>query len=498
MRSDSARKDRIEDWWNEMSEIVSVRQTPLTVRARIGGAWREAETHAEVRDPFRGEVVGYMPVSTEQDCDDALEAATRASHSVAMMPGYERAALLSRAADETSIRAPEIARVMARESGKALPDCMLEVERAVGTLRLCAQEAVRIQGEHVPMDASPIGAGKIGLVMRFPVGVVAAITPFNAPVNLAAHKLGPALAAGNSVVLKPSPKTPLCAHLFAEAFVAAGAPDGAVNTLYGDAVAPQLVSDPRVDFVSFTGSIRVGKIIRNAIGMKRVALELGGVGPTFVHDDADLAAAAKACARNSMLLAGQSCASVQNVFVESSVYEPFLERVQLEVQTIRFGDPLDPATEVGTLIDEEAARRVEGMVERATGSGAKLLCGGGRSGALMEATLLTDVHPRMDVVSEEIFGPVMMVQSYDEIEPVFQAISDSPHGLQCGIFTNSLDLALSAFRKVRTGGMIVNGTSRWRSDQMPYGGVKDSGIGREGAKFAIRDMTEERLLVLNC
>jgi acyl-CoA reductase-like NAD-dependent aldehyde dehydrogenase len=481
-----------------MSEMVGHRQTPLPVRARIGGAWREAETHAEILDPYRGEIVGYMPVSTERDCNDALDAAARASSVVARMPGYERATLLRRAADETMIRAPEIGRVMALESGKALRDCRVEVERAADTLRLCAEEAVRIQGEHIPMDASAVGAGKIGIVTRFPVGVVAAITPFNAPVNLAAHKLGPALAAGNSVVLKPSPKAPLCAHLFAEAFVEAGAPEGAINTLFGDAVAPQLVSDPRVDFVSFTGSIRVGKIIRNAVGMKRVALELGGVGPTFVHDDADLAAAAKACARNSMLLAGQSCVSVQNVFVKSSAYEPFLERVRKEVQAIRFGDPLDPATEVGTLIDEEAARRVEAMVRRAAGSGAKLQCGGGRSGAVIEPTVLTEVDRRMDVVTEEIFGPVMTVQPYDEIEPVFQAISQSPHGLQCGIFTNSLDLALSAFRKVRTGGVIVNGTSRWRSDQMPYGGVKDSGIGREGPKFAIRDMTEERLLVLNC
>lgn len=481
-----------------MSEMVSSRQKPLDVRARIGGAWREAETHAEIRDPYRGEVVGYMPISTERDCNDALDAALAASHVLAMMPGYERAALLRRAADETFIRAPEIGRVMALESGKALRDCRVEVERAADTLRLCAEEAVRIQGEHIPMDASAIGAGKIAIVTRFPVGVVAAITPFNGPVNLAAHKLGPALAAGNSVVLKPSPKAPLCAHLFAEAFVEAGAPEGAVNTLYGDAVAPQLVSDPRVDFVSFTGSIRVGKIIRNTAGMKRVALELGGVGPTFVHDDVDLAAAATACARNSMLLAGQSCVSVQNVFVKSSVYEPFLERVHEEVQAIRFGDPLDPATEVGTLIDEEAARRVEGMVERAAGLGAKLRCGGGRSGALMEPTVLTEVDQRMDVVTEEIFGPVMTVQAYDEIEPIFRAISQSPYGLQCGIFTGSLDLALSAFRKVRTGGVIVNGTSRWRSDQMPYGGVKDSGAGREGPRFAIRDMTEERLLVLNC
>lgn len=472
-------------------------EPPLRIRSRIGGAWRDGETFTDIYDPYRGVLVGHMPVSTERDGDDAFAAAVRASSSMAAMPGYERAALLRRAADETTSRAAAIGRVMARETGKALHDCQVEVERAADTLRLCAEEAVRIQGEHIPMEASAIGAGKIGLVMRFPVGVVVAITPFNGPVNLAAHKVGPALAAGNSVILKPSPKAPVSAHLFAEAVLAAGVPDGAVSTLYGDAVAAQLVGDPRAGFVSFTGSIRVGKAIRDSIGLKRAALELGGVGPTFVHHDADLAAAAKACARNGMLLAGQSCVSVQNVFVHSSVYETFLDRMHAEVQQIRFGDPMDPATEVGTLIDAEAARRVEGMVSRAADAGATLVCGGHRSGASLPATVLTDVGPHMNVVSEEIFGPVVTVQPYDEIEPVFRAISESPFGLQCGIFTNSLDLALSAFRSVRTGGVIVNGTSRWRSDQMPYGGVKDSGIGREGPKFAIRDMTDERLLVLN-
>ena len=298
-----------------MSQVVET-HAPVTVRALIGKEWRDGHTRAGVRDPYRGGTVGYMPVSSERDCNDALEAATRASRAMAMMPGYERAALLRRAADATAGRAPEIGRVMALETGKALQDCLAEVERAADTLRLCAEEAVRIEGEHIPMEASAIGAGKLGLMLRFPVGVVAAITPFNGPVNLAVHKLGPALAAGNSIVLKPSPKAPLCAHLFVEAVLEAGPPPGAVNTLYGDAIAPQLVSDPRVAFVSFTGSIPVGKIIRNSIGMKRAALELGGVGPTFVHHDADLEVAARACARNSMLLAGQSCASVQNVFVE--------------------------------------------------------------------------------------------------------------------------------------------------------------------------------------
>lgn len=470
---------------------------PQTIHARIGAEWRVGEQMQNVRDPYRGDVVAHAPVSTAKDCEDALEAALHASKVMATMPGYERAALLRRAADLVTARSNEIGHAMARESGKALRDCMVEAERTADTLRLCAEEAVRIEGQHIPMDASPAGAGKLAIVTRFPVGVVAAITPFNGPVNLAAHKVGPALAAGNSIVLKPSPKAPLSVHMFIEAIVEAGTPPGAVNTLYGDAIAPQLVTDPRVDFVSFTGSIPVGKIIRSSIGMKRVALELGGVGPTFVHNDADIAAAAKACARNGMALAGQSCVSVQNVYVHSKIHDMFVDAVCQELDQIRFGDPMDPATEVGTLIDEQAATRVESMIQHAVGAGATLLRGGQRNGAQVNGTILTNVNKSMSVVCEEIFGPAMTIQPYEDITPIFNGISDSPFGLQCGIFTRSIDLAMAAYRSVRTGGVIVNGTSRWRSDQMPYGGVKDSGVGREGPKFAIHDMTEERLLVLN-
>ena len=469
----------------------------VVARARVGSRWLDGDATRAIIDPYRGTVVGEMPVSTADDCDAALGAARAACPKIAAMPAYERAAILRRVAATVEERAASIGRVMAQETGKAISDCITEVARSADTLRLCAEEAVRIQGEHVPMDATAIGASKIAMALRFPVGVVAAITPFNAPVNLAAHKVGPAIAAGNAIVLKPSPKAPLSFHLFMEAFFDCGLPDGAVNTVYGDSVGPQLVTDPRVDFVSFTGSIPVGRAIRSAIGIRRVALELGGVGPTFVHHDADIAAAAKACARNGILLAGQSCISVQNVHVARQVHDQFLDLVRREIEAIRFGDPLDPATEVGTLIDEGAARRVEGMIGRAVEQGAVALCGGSRQGAAVPATLLTGATADMEVVRDELFGPAISVLPYDEIEPVFDAISRSPYGLQCGIFTNSLDLALKAYRSVRTGGVIVNATSRWRSDQMPYGGVKDSGIGREGPKYAIRDMTEERLLVLN-
>ena len=464
---------------------------------RLGNTWREGHVHEEVSDPYRGGVVALAPISSAQDCNDALGAAHDAKKVMAAMPGYERAALLRRIADNVTARAPDIAHAMCLETGKALRDCIVESQRSADTLRLCAEEAVRIEGEHVPMDASAMGAGKIGMLMRFPVGVVAGITPFNGPVNLAAHKLGPALAAGNSIVIKPSPKAPLSLHKFIEAVVEAGIPAGAVNTLFGDAIGPQLVSDARVDFVSFTGSIRVGKLIRDAVGMKRVALELGGVGPTFVHHDADFVTAAKTCARNAVALAGQSCVSVQNVYVHQTIHDAFVEAVCKEMDLIRFGDPIDLATEVGTLIDEQAALRVQGMIDRAVAGGAKVLRGGQRNGAMLQGTVLTNVKPEMQVVCEEIFGPVMTIQAYEHIEPIIDAISASPYGLQAGIYTNSLELALKTIKTLRTGGVIVNGTSRWRSDQMPYGGVKDSGMGREGPKFSIRDMTEERFFVFN-
>jgi acyl-CoA reductase-like NAD-dependent aldehyde dehydrogenase len=470
---------------------------PAHIRSRIGDAWHVTDRTTEIRNPYNGSLVAHMPISTAADCDAALDAATKAKNTMAALPGYERANILRRAADMVVQRAEDIALAMTLETGKALSDSRGETVRSAETLRLCAEEAVRIQGEHVPMEASAIGAGKIGMTLRFPVGVVSAITPFNAPINLAAHKLGSVIAAANVAVLKPSPKAPLTVHKFVEVLIEAGLPHGALNVLYGDDIATQIVTDPRVDFVTFTGSTRVGKLIRASAGMRGVTLELGGIGPTIVHDDADLAAAARACARNSMLLAGQSCVSVQNVFVHRGVAEQFTKALTEEVALIRVGDPMDPKTEVGTLIDAPAVNRVAGMVQDAVKEGARIVRGGSHRAAVMEPTILADVSPKMRVVSEEIFGPAVTVQVYDDVMEVFASISNSPYGLQCGVYTKSLSLALQAVRSVRTGGVIVNGTSRWRSDQMPYGGVKDSGIGREGPKYAIRDMTESRFFVLN-
>ena len=467
------------------------------VRMLIDGEWREGARTYAVRDPYRNEVVAQAPESTLQDLDDALTAATAAKAKVAAMPGYERAAILRRVSKLLVERADAIAEVMSRETGKAINDARAEVIRSQDTVNLSAEEAIRIEGEQVPLDGSAMGAGKFAFLLRFPVGVVGAITPFNAPFNLACHKFAPALAAGNSIVLKAPPQSPWVVSKLAELFVDAGTPPGFVNLLFGNAVGPAMVRDPRVDFVTFTGSSRVGAEIKAASGLKRVALELGGNGTTIVCADADLDEAAALCARNSMRLAGQSCISVQNIYVHQSVYEAFLERMTAGVKKLRLGDPLDAKTDVGTLIDENAAKRVENWVSEAVAQGARLLTGGKRHAAAYEPTVLADVRPEMKVVCEEIFGPVATVQPFSDLHPLFERVSTEQYGLHAGIFTKSLAVAFDAIRRLRVGGVIVNGTSTWRTDQLAYGGIKASGIGREGPKFAIRDMTDERLVVFN-
>ena len=471
--------------------------SPTDIPMLIGGQWRKAAESYQVRDPYRNETVAHAPRSSLADLNDALDAAVGAKASAAATPAYERAALLRRAATLLVARADRIAEVMARETGKAIKDAKAEIIRSQDTLSLSAEEAVRIEGEHIPLDASAMGAGKICFMLRFPVGVVAGITPFNAPVNLACHKIAPSIAAGNTLVLKAPPQSPGVIHELAQIFVEAGTPPGVLNVLYGDIVGPALVSDPRVDFITFTGSPRAGAQIKAASGLRRVALELGGNGVTIVHEDADIAEAAPVCARNSMRLAGQSCISVQTVYVHRSRYDKFVELVVAEVKKLRLGDPLDAATDVGTLIDEAAARRVESWIAEAAADGAKVMTGGKRHGAQIEPTVIAGVKPDMKVVCDEVFGPVISIAAYDDIDAVFKTVSDSRFGLQTGIFTASTALAIRAVRSLRTGGVIINGSSTWRTDQLAYGGVKDSGIGREGPRYSIRDMTEERMVLFN-
>jgi acyl-CoA reductase-like NAD-dependent aldehyde dehydrogenase len=470
---------------------------PTGIPMLIGGQWRAAAETYPVRDPYRNVVVANAPRSSLADLNDALDAAVKAKAKAAATPPYERAALLRRAAKLLVERADRIAEVMSRETGKAIKDAKAEIIRSQDTLSLSAEEAVHIEGEHIPLDSSAMGAGKICFLLRFPVGVVAGITPFNAPVNLACHKIAPSIAAGNTLVLKAPPQSPGVIHELAQIFVEAGTPAGVLNVLYGDIVGPALVSDPRVDFITFTGSPRAGAQIKAASGLRRVALELGGNGVTIVHEDADITEAAPVCARNSMRLAGQSCISVQTVYVHRKLYDKFVDLVVAEVNKLRLGDPLDALTDVGTLIDEGAAMRVETWIKEAAAGGARVLTGGKRHGAQIEPTVIADAKPEMKVVCDEVFGPVISLAPYDDIEAVFRTVSESRFGLQTGIFTKSTELAIRAVRALRTGGVIINGSSTWRTDQLAYGGVKDSGIGREGPRYAIRDMTEERMVLFN-
>ena len=470
---------------------------PTQIPMLIGGQWRAASETYEVRDPYRDTVFEIAPRSTLAELDDALTAAVGAKSKAAATPAYERAALLRRAGELLVKRADFIADIMARETGKAIKDSKAEIVRSQDTLSLSAEEAVRIEGEHVPLDASAMGAGKICLMLRFPVGVVAGITPFNAPFNLACHKIAPAIAAGNTLVLKAPPQSPGVVHELAKIFVDAGTPAGVLNVIYGDRVGPDLVRDPRVDFITFTGSSHVGAEIRASSGLRRVALELGGNGSTIVHSDAKITEAAAVCARNSMRLAGQSCISVQTVYVHRSVYDEVVGLVVAEVSKLKLGDPLDPSTDVGTLIDERAAQRVESWIAEAKADGARVLTGGKRHGAAIEPTVIADAKPAMKVVCDEVFGPVVSLLPYDDVDEVFRAVSHGRYGLQTGIFTASMELAIRAVRSLRTGGVILNGSSTWRTDQLAYGGVKDSGIGREGPRYSIRDMTEERMVLFN-
>jgi acyl-CoA reductase-like NAD-dependent aldehyde dehydrogenase len=430
--------------------------------------------------------------------DEAVAAAVGAKAAVAALPGYERAAILRRVQAAIVARNDEIAMAITRETGKVLRDTREEVRRAGETIGLCAEEAIRIQGEHVALEGSPAGAGKTAMMLRFPVGVVAAIVPFNAPFNLTCHKLGPAIAAGNAVVIKSPPEAPSCVQLAVQLFLDAGVPAGSVNLVHGRVrTGEALVRNPGVNFITFTGSTRAGAAVKQAAGMRRVLLELGGLGPNIVHADADVERAATMTANHGVRLAGQSCISVQNLFVHRSVLAPFL---QVHVDTIRrlvVGDPMDPKTDVGPLVDQKSALRIESWLREATAAGARILCGGHRRGAYIEPTVITDVDPSMKVVCQEIFGPVIVIRPYDDIGEPIAWINQSGFGLNCGVFTRSLDVAFRAIRQIECGGVIINGSSTFRPDQVPYGGIKNSGLGREGPRYSIMEMTDQKLVVFS-
>jgi glyceraldehyde-3-phosphate dehydrogenase (NADP+) len=387
---------------------------------------------------------------------------------------------------------------MTGEAGKPITDARREVARAVQTFTIAAEEAKRIPGEVIPLDWTPGMDSHLGILRRVPIGPVLGITPFNFPLNLVAHKVAPALAAGNPILIKPAPQTPLTALLLAEVGLEAGVPPGGLNVLPCDnCVAERLVVDPRFKLLSFTGSAAVGWMLKAKCGKKKVVLELGGNAGVIVEQDADLDFAAQRCASGGFGYAGQTCISVQRIFVHHSVVDLFTTKLLLQVARLKGGDPNDESTVVGPLIDQHAAHRVEEWIGEAVAQGARVLLGGKRMGSVVEATVLTNVTPTMKVSCREVFGPVVTVTPYRQFDEALEAMNRSEYGLQAGVFTQDVNKVFYAFRHLEVGAVLVNEIPTFRAEHMPYGGVKDSGLGREGLRISIEEMTEPRFLVLN-
>ncbi|KWX02432.1 aldehyde dehydrogenase [Carbonactinospora thermoautotrophica] len=472
-----------------------------TYPAWVAGRPVEAGDTLEVTHPYDGRVIGTAVVPSAADVEAAIAAAHAARHETATLPAHARAAALDHVSRRLTERAEELARLVTGENGKPLKWARVEVSRAISTFRWAAEEARRWSGELQRLDTDPAATGRLAVVRRVPRGPVLGIAPFNFPLNLVAHKVAPALAAGAPIVIKPAPATPLSALVLGEILAETDLPAGSWSVLpVPNDRAAELVHDPRLPVVSFTGSVPVGWSIRDAVPRKHVTLELGGNAAVVVcadyASDADLDWAATRIATFAMYQAGQSCISVQRVYADRTVYDALAERVVAKVKALRTGDPWDDATEVGPLISEDAAARVERWVSEALDAGAKLLTGGQRDGTTYAPTVLADVPEDAKVSCEEVFGPVMTLAAVDSVDEAFERVNASRYGLQAGIFTRDLQVAFRAHRDLEVGGVVIGDVPSYRADQMPYGGVKESGVGREGVRYAMEDLTYERVLVL--
>jgi len=462
------------------------------------GEWRSSSHTVTIRNPYSRDIVGTTSLASHDDLDDAISAAERAFQETRRLQSYERAAILDRMADGLAARQEEFSRLMVQESAKPIRDARVEVARGVFTLKTAAEEAKRITGEVIPLDLMASSSGRFGITRRFPIGPVSGISPFNYPLNLALHKLAPAIAAGNTIVLKPPSYDPLTMLAFGEIIDQAGLPRGAVSIMPMDReVGDRLVTDSRFKLLSFTGSPVVGWDMKERAGKKKVVLELGGNAGVVVDRGANIPLAVSRVRVGAFAYAGQVCISVQRVYVHRSVLDEFNDRLVAEVEAMKLGDPLDDATDLGPMIDEKAARRSEDWVATAVSEGARVLTGGKAKGNFFQPTVLVDARRESFVCSREAFAPLVNVFPFDEYEEALAEINDSVFGLQAGIFTQSLEHALRAFETLEVGGVVVNDIPTYRIDHMPYGGVKDSGLSREGLRYAIEDMTEPRLMVFN-
>ena len=458
----------------------------------LAGRLATGDAEWRITNPFDGSEVGVVSVASRSQVAEAVSRAADAAPAARRMPSHARAEVLNRIRDGLIARKDELIRTMAAEAGKPVTQATAEVERLFNTMRDGVEEARRLPAELLPLDAVPAGAGRFGLVRRFPLSVVTGIVPFNFPLNLLAHKLAPAIACGASIVIKPPPQDPITPMMLAEVVEGAGYP---ILPCEVEDAAPML-DDPRVRMISFTGSARAGWAIRKQAEKKRVVLELGGNAAMIVAADADVERAASRAATGGYSYAGQSCISVQRILVHRGLLGRFVERFVERVSALKVGDPLDEHTDVGPVIDEASARRAESWVREAVDGGARAIMGGGRRGTLMEPTVLLDTAREMKVNAEEVFAPVTTVRPFDSLAEALEEANATRYGLQAGIFTSNLNAVLAAWDGLDVGGIIVNDIPSWRVDQMPYGGVKDSGQGREGVRSAIEEMTEPRLLVI--
>jgi glyceraldehyde-3-phosphate dehydrogenase (NADP+) len=466
----------------------------------LAGENRENRDATEIRSPFDGHLLASVSQASLVDADEACAAAEKAFATTRALTSGQRAAICNGVADRLSGEHADIARGIALEAGKPLADAVKEVNRSIHTFRIAAEEAKRISGSVQPLDWTPTGSEDRGhrtsFSRRFPIGAILGITPFNFPLNLVAHKVAPAIAAGCPIIIKPAPQTPLTALRLGRMVVEAGWPAGAISVLpCSNEVAAALVADPRPRTLSFTGSAAVGWQLKAQAGKKRVTLELGGNAAVLVHDDADLDLAADRIVAGGFTYAGQSCISVQRVFVQKLRWQTLAQKIVDAVEQLQLGDPLLEETRVGPMISEAAAERAELWISEAVADGARLLTGGDRTGSLLQPTVLARATPNSRVNTEEVFAPLVVINPYETFEDGLAMINASRYGLQAAVFTRDFARIMQAWRELEVGAVIVNESTAWRADQMPYGGVKDSGMGREGLRSAIEEMTEERLLI---
>lgn len=465
----------------------------------IEGEWVKANRSMEVRLPYDGSLIGEVPSANLGEMERAVAAARKARKDAARLPAHKRSAILYKASQLMESRKEDWARAISMESGKPIKEGRLEASRAVQTLLFSAEEAKRIEGETLPMDAHPGGEGRFGFTIRSPRGVIAAITPFNFPLNLACHKVGPALASGNTVVLKPASVTPITAYMLAELFTECGLPPGFLNVISGGGaeIGDALVSHPDVYMVTFTGSVEVGRRIHQMAGIKMVTLELGSNSAAIIDAEADLELALERCRAGGYSHSGQVCISLQRLYAQKEIAREFTDRFVERVRSLRIGHPLEDQTDVSSLIRESDAKRVEEWIQEAVAGGAILATGGRRCrSTTVEPAVLLRAQPEMKVVRDEVFGPVVAVDDYQGLDDAIEKVNDSRYGLQAGVFTRNISKAIYSAQRLEVGGVMINDVPTFRVDQMPYGGVKDSGLGREGPRYAIQEMTDVKMVVV--